>query len=318
MTEPMPPSFWIDRSDRPSLRLRGPDRVKFLHNLCTNDIKGLRPGRGCEAFVTNLQGKTLGFVSVLAGESELLLRTEPGGLAAVLPHFAKYGVFDDVTWEEPEEGSTFEIHVAGAASLSTLSTLSLEEPGPEELSHTEGKLRVIREFPYGLAGVTILGPANHRGEITEALRNVVVLSEENAERLRIEAGTPHFGRDITTENLPQEIGRDARAINFVKGCYLGQETVARLDALGHVNKILKGLKIAAGPVPTAGTALASGEDRAGHVSSSASSASGEGGVALAMVRVKYAKAGTELSWNGSAAIVVDLPGFAMAGEPPKA
>ena len=59
--------------------------------------------------------------------------------------------------------------------------------------------------------------------------------------LRIEAGTPVFGKDVTEKNLPQEIGRDDRAISFVKGCYLGQETVARIDALGHVNQVLKGL-----------------------------------------------------------------------------
>src|SRR5205807_8624579 len=88
------------------------------------------------------------------------------------------------------------------------------------------------------------------------------LDPATAEALRIEAGTPCFGRDVTPENLPQEVGRDARAINFVKGCYLGQETVARIDALGHVNKHLKGLKFPRGtvpvPVPAAGATIEAG------------------------------------------------------------
>src|SRR3954470_4380344 len=104
--------LWIDRSDRERLTLTGPDRAKFLHNYCTNDIKKLAAGQGCEAFITSLQGKTIGYLSVLAGEADLLLRTDPGGWSLVLPHFAKYGVFDDVAWRDDRE-STYEVHFLG-------------------------------------------------------------------------------------------------------------------------------------------------------------------------------------------------------------
>ena len=102
MTSPFPAAGrigWIDRSDRVRLRVSGQDRARFLHNLVTNDVKRLAPHRGCETFVTSPQGKTIGFVSLLAEEASFLLRTDPGGLEFILPHFEKYGALDD----EPAE-----------------------------------------------------------------------------------------------------------------------------------------------------------------------------------------------------------------------
>jgi folate-binding Fe-S cluster repair protein YgfZ len=80
---------FLDRSDRVRLDVAGPDRDKFLHNLTTNDVKRLAAGRGCEAFVTSPQGKTLGYVSLLAGDDLILVRTNPGGLELALPHLQK-------------------------------------------------------------------------------------------------------------------------------------------------------------------------------------------------------------------------------------
>src|SRR5205823_1916516 len=115
------------------------------------------------------------------------------------------------------------------------------------------------------------------------------------EFLRIEAGTPVFGKDITEKNLPQEIGRDDRAISFVKGCYLGQETVARIDALGHVNQILKGLRIEPrSACPAAGSSLEDDGKRVGVVTSVAVSPSRNCPLALALVRTSHARAGTVL------------------------
>src|SRR4051794_30283251 len=103
---------WADRSDRVRLDVTGPDRVKFLHNLTTNDVKRLAPGRGCEAFVTSLQGKTLGYVILLNAGDRLIVRTDPGGLGPLLPHFQKYGALEEVAWEDVG-GRTFEYHLAG-------------------------------------------------------------------------------------------------------------------------------------------------------------------------------------------------------------
>src|SRR5919107_1707352 len=102
----------IDRSARVRFAVTGPDRARFLHNLTTNDVKRLPAGRGCEAFVTSLQGKTLGYVTLLVAEDRILLRADPGGLEFLLPHFAKYGALNDVAWEDVS-AATGELHLVG-------------------------------------------------------------------------------------------------------------------------------------------------------------------------------------------------------------
>src|SRR5205814_560451 len=113
---------------------------------------------------------------------------------------------------------------------------------------------------------------------------------EALEMVRIEAGTPFFGQDITDKNLPQELGRDALAISFTKGCYLGQETVARIDALGHVNQTLRGLRFAGLEIPQAGADLSTPDkpDKAvAHVTSAAFSPRLAAPLALGYVRRGY-------------------------------
>ena len=307
---------WIDRSDRDRLDVAGPDRAKFLHNLTTNDVKRLAVGRGHEAFVTSPQGKTLGYVTLLATEDAILVRSDPGGLAGVRPHFRKYGIFDDVTLSDVE-ARTFEYHLAGPLADDLIRGLGGELPPAVDLAHGVTTLagravRLIRESPAGFAGLTLIGDRADAAPIAEALAaaGAVPILPATFEALRIEAGTPASGRDVTPETLPQEVGRDARAINFVKGCYLGQETVARLDALGHVNKLLRGLRLDAGPVPPPGTPLHADGKRVGAITSAAFSPRHGRPVALAYVRVAHAAPGTALQVESDggeklAAIVVE-------------
>ena len=299
---------WADRSDRERLVISGPDRAKFLHNLCTNDVKRLAVGSGCEAFVTSPQGRTLGLITILAREDSLLILADPGGLEFILPHLEKYGVFDDVAFSD-ERGSTYEIHVAGEQSAAWLTLLGAPSPGERELDHVSATLGgsfevVARESPLGLPGFTLIGPVENRPSLLTGLDRGP-LAGDATEGLRVEAGTPRFGRDFTVDNLPQEVGRDAQAISFVKGCYLGQETVARLDALGHVNKILRGLDVRTGRVPEPGLAITVGGQPAGVVTSSGRSPRCDRGVALAMVRVKTAPVGAIVAWEGGEGEVVD-------------
>src|ERR1035438_9003635 len=105
----------FDRSNRSRLSITGPDRAKFLHNLMTNEVKRLALGKGCEAFVTSTQGKTLAYVTVLVAEDRILVRTDPGAMGELLPHLEKYGVFEDVAIEDLS-ATTFEYHLAGPAA----------------------------------------------------------------------------------------------------------------------------------------------------------------------------------------------------------
>jgi folate-binding protein YgfZ len=308
---------WSDRSGRSRLAITGPDRAKFLHNLVTSDVKRLAEGSGREAFVTSPQGKVLAYVTILATGDALLLRTEPESIEGLLPHLRKYGVFDDVAIEDVSS-STFEYHLAGPKVARALAGEGRASIPDEPLGHVsvamEGvEVRFVRESPTGRPGLTLIGPAEVAGRV-RALLATEGLAEVDAatfEAFRIEAGTPASGRDVTPGNLPQEVGRDALAINFVKGCYLGQETVARLDALGHVNRILKGLKVEGSAVPPAGATVSAGGKAVGSVTSSAWSPGWNAPVALAYVRVAQAGAGTrlDLGFEGdeASAVVADLP-----------
>ena len=230
-----------DRSDRVRLEIHGPDRAKFLHNLTTNEIKRLAVGRGCEAFVTSPQGKTIGYLIVLVADDKIIARADPGGAALALPHLQKYGVFDDVSIDDCSS-STFELHFFGPRA-SELAEGILGELPQEEYGHRIAEIggcpvRVIRESPALRPGFTVIGDKSVAASVKEALMaqgrglGLIEVDAAGFDIFRIEAGTPVFGHEVTEKNLPQELGRDDRAINFVKGCYLGQETVARLDVRG--------------------------------------------------------------------------------------
>jgi folate-binding protein YgfZ len=126
------------------------------------------------------------------------------------------------------------------------------------------------------------------------------------EQARIEAGTPRLC-DLLPKTLPQELGRDARAISFTKGCYLGQETVARLDALGHVNRRLVGLAIDGDTVPAPGAGINLGSDTVGHVTSCCFSPTLSRPLALAILPVKLLAADTPLTVEGRPASPVHFP-----------
>jgi tRNA-modifying protein YgfZ len=313
-----------DRSDRVRLEVTGPDRAKFLHNLTTNDVKRLAIGRGCEAFVTSLQGKTIGYVIIHAAEDRIIVRTDAGGWQPMEPHWRKYGVFDDVSVDERTD-ATFECHLMGPRAAEVLSQVGAQLPQNVDYAHTPAEIggspvRIIRESPAGIAGYTVIGARESLSTVGRALDGydgpgpIYSVDQETLEVLRIEAGTPVFGKDVTEKNLPQEIGRDDRAINFVKGCYLGQETVARIDALGHVNQVLKGLQFEPGAVsPAAGWEVFDGGKRVGVITSAAFSPVRQAVVALALVRTTHAQPGTRLVAQFAAeavpadAMVCDLP-----------
>jgi folate-binding protein YgfZ len=308
---------WFDRSGRSRLEITGPDRAKFLHNLVTCDVKRMAEGSGSEAFVTSPQGKTLAYVTILATDRAILLRTEPESLEGILPHLRKYGVFDDVALDDVS-AATFEYHLAGSRVAEALAGRRFAPLPEKPLNHLAVtmagvEVRLIRESPTGRPGLTLVGPIEAAEAVRSLLANDGLLEIDGSvfEVLRIEAGTPTSGRDVTPNHLPQEVGRDAQAINFVKGCYLGQETVARLDALGHVNKILKGLKIEGSLVPPPGASLTSEGKSVGTVASSAWSPGWGAPVGLAYVRVAQAEPGTRLilTFEGgeAQAVVADLP-----------
>lgn len=321
MTEPLsrePGPALVDRSNRLRLRVNGPDRAKFLHNLTTNNVLALQPGQGAETFVTSHQGRTLGYATLHAGEQDILLRSDPAALDELKPHFEKYGIFDDVSWVDDTD-NTFELHLFGRAAAEILARLGADDLPEVDHHHRFASIdgvpiQVIRESPTGDPGWSLVGPRDGLGSIESLLGRVgtelVRIEPDRFDVLRIEAGTPVFGQDVTSANLPQEIDRDDRAISFQKGCYLGQEPVARIDALGHVNKLLRGLQFGPGPVPPLGTSLVADGKVVGTVTSSGYSERLGVPVGLGLVRRSHSEPGQVIPLGGDesrAATVVSLP-----------
>jgi folate-binding protein YgfZ len=156
---------------------------------------------------------------------------------------------------------------------------------------------------------SLVGPRGQQDAVLSALESAGAIrcGAAAVQAARIESGIPLYGVDITEDNLPQEIDRNAHAISFTKGCYLGQETVARIDALGHVNRTLVGLRFTGNAIPEPGCELKAGETIVGRVTSAAWSPSHGGAIALGYVRQGHNQPGARLDSTAREAEVVSLP-----------
>ncbi len=296
-----------DRSRLTKIELRGADRAKFLHNLCTNDVKGLAPGDGCEAFITNAHGKILAFVRIFACADSLWLDTVPGVADFLMKHFDRYHFAEKVELFD-RSADWSQLLLIGPRSDAVVASLGGSTATPD---------RDLRVSQTALAGVPCQLIASRQLDLTSyelrlastdaasLLKQLVaagqaeglrLIGEQALDVLRVEAGLPVYGVDITDTNLPQEVSRDRRAISFTKGCYLGQETVARIDALGHVNRHLVGLKMTGTSVaPERGAAVTRDATVVGHITSAVVSPAPQSVLALGYVRRGQHTPGTEVS-----------------------
>jgi folate-binding protein YgfZ len=156
-----------------------------------------------------------------------------------------------------------------------------------------------------IVGVEASDASNILSNLSEA--GFVILERPAFEAARIESGFPLFGVDFDDNNLPQEIGRDREAISFTKGCYLGQETVARIDALGHVNQRIVGVRFFADCMPAVGSELFKDGAEIGRITSAAFSPALNAPLALAMVRRDANAAGTRFESAFGECDVMELP-----------
>jgi folate-binding protein YgfZ len=298
---------------RGEIVLSGADCASFLHNFCTNEVKALAPGQGCEAFFCNLQGKILGHGYIFRCQQSLSIDTVAGGREALASHLDRYLIREDVTISD-RTAEAAKLLLCGPKAVELLTALSGSAPSETLLSHRQAKIGdvtlQIRCLPYVLprSYCLVCDPAR-LAEIRERLlaAGAVACSPEVLEAARIESGAPLYGTDITDANLPQEVARDEPAISFQKGCYLGQETVARIDALGHVNRQLVGVRLEGDALPPAEATLTSDDQPVGQMTSAAWSPQLKAVLVLAYVKSKHAKPGTVLACEGVRGEVVSLP-----------
>jgi tRNA-modifying protein YgfZ len=284
---------FVELTDWASVTLRGADRQTFLNNFCTNEVKRLSPGESCEAFFTNVKGKIVGHGLVTCRGDELVVIGPPGQGAALAAHLDRYVIREDVQVRDTTAERTY-LLVAGDDRL-------------------RGMLADMKCFPWRLIDAEFVGLLESTP--TELSVSAATLSNRGLEECepiafkyrRIEAGTPLFNVDFDEHNLPQEVGRNMLAISFTKGCYLGQETVARIDALGHVNQQIVGVAFSGAQIPDVGMELTNDGRNVGQVTSAALSPALDRPLALAMVRREHNAEGTKLDSAVGPCEVVALP-----------
>jgi tRNA-modifying protein YgfZ len=274
----------VDRSDRAKFLVRGGEAAEFLQGQVSNDVEALLPGSGCYAVILNHKGKLRTDLRILRGVDFFWLDTESIGHAVLAHMLGTYTVGRDVEWQDVSATREL-VSIIGPASHELFD-------GPEHsFEERDGRMYVATAL-----GVDVIGER----DLELAFESV---SEEAAECLRIESGRPRLGYDMDAQTMPQEAGINERAVSFTKGCYVGQETVARLHYRGKPNRHLRGLRLS--EPADRGTDITLEGKVVGRLSSVCASPR-LGPIALALVR-REAAPGDTVSVGGTDAEVVALP-----------
>ena len=285
----------LERSGRAVLSLEGSEAAEFLQGQVSNDVEALAPGTGCYAALLNHKGKLRADMRVLRLAQDRLLVDSEAAAGPVLQHtFKTYSLGRDVR----------SVDLTGERTVLSLigpSARELADPRPPEEEHA------FTEGPYGLVvstdlGVDMIVNAAEAAAIRDGV-GVPPVSKEAAECVRIESGRPRLGLDMDESTIPQEAGLNERAVSFTKGCYVGQETVARLYYRGKPNRHLRGLRLT---VPAErGDPIQLADKQVGTIGSACVSPA-LGPIALALVR-REASPGGEVLVGADPARVVELP-----------
>jgi folate-binding protein YgfZ len=273
--------------------VRGGEATDFLQGQVSNDVE-LAPGHGCYATILNHKGKLRTDLRVLRGADFFWLDTEAIGHAVLRHMLNTYTLGRDVRWEDVGESHALLSLIGPAAD-------DLIDPPPPVEEHSfvdSGAGLWVRTD----LGIDLLCSTARAQELRTEL-GVEEVSEEVVECLRIESGRPRLGLDMDADTIPQEAGINARAVDFEKGCYVGQETVARLHYKGKPNRHLRGLRLSEPAERRAEILL--GDKPVGRIGSTCVSPR-LGPIALALVRREAAPGDTVLV-DGAEARVAELP-----------
>ncbi|CAN5375175.1 glycine cleavage system aminomethyltransferase GcvT [soil metagenome] len=274
----------FDISDTGKVLVTGPDAAKFLHNITSNDILNLPVGGGCETYFLDHRAKVLHRVHVArTAAHDFLLTTDPGRGEALFKHLDKFLISEQVELQDVTTQYAM-FHLAGP----TAKTL-LDLPDLEEFQHLERDgLLICRHDSLGVPGYDI---------VCKAIPDIEAVKGTPAtyETLRIEAGTPVYGKDFDDTRFVLELPRAARGISYTKGCFPGQEPIVMSrDRAGFVNRTLLGVKFDGSELPAAGMKLLKDGQEVGTTNSATFSPRLNSTLALAYVRRGFQEPGTEL------------------------
>jgi folate-binding protein YgfZ len=282
-----------DRSDLGRLIATGPDLLGLLHRLSTGDVKDLRPGEGRPTVITNAKGRMVARLSVHhLGDDGVLLVAGPEAAPRVLAHLKKF-TFAEKTGLGDVTAATFAFVLLGprwAGAARAAGIPDLAPYGSSVCTLTGIRVHAARTNGFDAEGVLVIGPRDDAGHVRAALE-VAASSEgggaieaDTLEAWRILRGHPASGHELTEEHNPLEAGlRDA--ISFTKGCYVGQEVIARLNTYGKVSRALVRLELEPdAPVPAPGAAVLHGGSTIGAITSAIRPPGRSAPVALAYVK----------------------------------
>ena len=286
-------------------KITGRDAQNFLHRMISNDVKSLQPGNGVWALFLDIKGHIQGDMKIYRFQDFLMMILQRHALERVIKGLDRYVIGEQLKMTDvSDEFGLFQILGPDAASV--LQSKGVQTLPADELSFQSASIHGIETQIIRMGtGYSILVPAGAATDLLKFL-DLQPIGQRAFNIFRIETGLPVLGLDFDDSNLPQESRLD-NAISFTKGCYLGQEVIARLDAQGHVNKILMGLESSSELKPE--QKLYFGEKEIGRITSAGYSPLKRLNVALGYVRREHAKDGQTLqSDSGSTtAIVRNLP-----------
>lgn len=292
----------IDRSFLGKVLVRGRDREALLHRLSTNEMRGLQPGESRVNLFTNAKGRVVDLVEMLAQEDGYLLLTSPGRGAVMSKWIDKY------TFREDVQAAEVSADWAVISLLGARAVMQLEEIFGDHAALPAGRFvkvqwrdhELLLHHPHAATIVRynlIVAAAAASALWQELLRDFVPVGFQVHESLRLRRGIPAADHEIVESYNPHEIGL-LPFINFEKGCYIGQEVIARLDSYQKVQRQLMGLQLASGPEPAAGAAVLAAAQEIGTVTSVAPAITGPFALALAVIRKAFAQPGSRVEVAG--------------------
>jgi folate-binding protein YgfZ len=294
---------WLDLSARGQIIATGEDRARLLHAMTTNQVEKLQPGEGCYAFFLNAQGRILADVNLFCRENDFLLDVEPETRERLYQHLDKYIIADDVTLEDATERFAT-LALEGPAAPAIAARLGI--PVPEKpWAHRDWNGVMVSNVSFtGAPGLRFFAAAAEKQRLIDLLQNAGAPEAGAAEAriVRLEHFKPRYGEDIFESTLSQET-QQAHAVNFSKGCYIGQEIVERVRSRGLVHRLLTGVEIESSAVPEPETRVLHGDENAGKMTSAALSSALGKVVGMAYMRRELVEPGTTLTVNGHSTVV---------------
>jgi folate-binding protein YgfZ len=292
--------------------MRDRDRAALLHRLSTNAIDSLQPGQGTMTVLTTPIGRIMDLLEVYCLDDALLLVPSAGNTAAVVRHLQKNIFFNDRVKVAAAGDAFSQIRIYGPQAAAALADLGL--PGADLPLHAvatsgtaEDPVYIAAVRPIGGAGFAIIAAPDSLRTLMTRLqeRQVPALDHATYTTLYVEQGYPIFGHELSLDYIPLETGL-WDAVSFHKGCYVGQEIIARMESRGRLAKQLRGLRFAGGPFPQPPAPLEVAGKEAGTLTSLVNSPR-FGPIGLAYVRTAHAEPGTVIDFPDTQAVVIALP-----------